>query len=237
MRFLGAGLAVTSASFLVEKKPVMVDKIKQIVVAPVLEHVPQGFEEPDWELLQGSRPMTSYTRAELEERCTALAESLRHAEKIAGCQNLINEGQNAQLIIQNMAMEAMVRTLHEKEKPKQTERSALFPDGNGRHLTAPEFVELKRKQEDDKKKEEEAKKKRKEARVNKKALKEQFNERWKAEKAAHEMGVKEWQEECNRLQRGGTLVKDLPKRPPRKTRAELEKEMGLGDESDDEDDD
>jgi hypothetical protein len=171
MRFLGAGLAATSASFLVEKKHVMVDEIKQIVATPVLEHVLQEFEEPDWELLRGSRAPSSYSRAELEERCTALAESLRQAEKITACQNLINEGQNAQLVIQNMGMVAMVRTLHEKEKPKQTERSALFPDGNGRHLTA----------------------------------------------------VKEWQEECNRLWGGGTLVKNLPKRPSRKTRAELEK--------------
>jgi len=162
MRFLEASLAVTSASFLVEKKHVMVDEIKQIVATPVLEHVPQEFEEPDWELLQGSRPMSSYSRAELEERCTALTGSLCQAEKIMACQNLINEGQNAQLIIQNMGMVAMVRTLHEKEKPKQTKHSALFPDGNGRHLTAPEFVELKRRQENDKREEEEAKKKRKE---------------------------------------------------------------------------
>ena len=77
----------------------------------------------------------------------------------------------------------------------------------------------------------------KEDRVNKKALKEQFKERWKAEKATHEMVVKEWQEECNRLRGEGTLVKNLPKRPSRKTRAELEKEMGLGDESDLGDDD
>jgi len=52
---------------------------------------------------------------------------------------------------------------------------------------------------------------------------------------AYEMLVKEWQEECNRLQGGGTRVKNLPKRPSRKTRAELEKEIGLGNESDDED--
>jgi len=65
----------------------------------------------------------------------------------------------------------------------------LFPDGNGRHLTAPEFVELKRKQEDGNKREEEAKKKRKEARVSKKALKVQFDKQWKAEKAAHEVAV------------------------------------------------
>lgn len=212
-----------------------VDEIKQIVAAPALEHVPQDFEEPDWDLFQRSRPLSSYSHAELEKKCTTLAESLRRAKRIMACQNLINEGQNAQLIIQNMGMEAMVRTMYEKEKPKQTERTALFPDGNGRHLTAPEFVELKRRQEDDKKKEEEEKKKRKEARVNKKALREQFNAQWKAEKAAHELAVKEWQEECNRLRRSGTRVKDLPKRPQRKTRAELATAMGLGNESDDED--
>ena len=37
------------------------------------------------------------------------------------------------------------------------------------------------------------------------------------------------------MRTSGTLVKDLPKEPPCKTKAELEKEMGLGDESDEED--
>jgi len=37
------------------------------------------------------------------------------------------------------------------------------------------------------------------------------------------------------LQGGGTHVKNLPKRPSRKTRADLEKEIGLGNENDDED--
>ena len=53
--------------------------------------------------------------------------------------------------------------------------------------------------------------------------------------AWHVLLVKEWQEECNRLQGGGTHVKNLPKRPSRKTRADLEKEIGLGNENDDED--
>jgi len=103
MRFLGAGLAATSALFLVEKKHVMVDKVKQVIIPPVLEYVPQGFEKPEWDLLQDLRPLATYSCAELEQRCAALAGSLRQGEKIMACQNLINEGQNAQLIHQEEA--------------------------------------------------------------------------------------------------------------------------------------
>ena len=70
-------------------------------------------------------------------------------------QNLINEGQNAQLIVQNMGIEAMAHILYEKKKLKQIEQVALFSNSNIRYLIASEFVELKRKKKDEKAKEEE----------------------------------------------------------------------------------
>lgn len=45
------------------------------------------------------------------------------------CQDLINESQNVQLIVQFMGMQAMVHTLQEKEKPKQTKWVILFSSG------------------------------------------------------------------------------------------------------------
>src|SRR5882757_4013520 len=52
MRLLGAGLANTSSgSFLVTKAQTTHLEMKQIVKPPILEHVPQNLEHPDWTLL------------------------------------------------------------------------------------------------------------------------------------------------------------------------------------------
>ncbi|KAF9524942.1 hypothetical protein CPB83DRAFT_925196 [Crepidotus variabilis] len=234
MRLLAAGISTTSASCLVTKGKVTFDQIKQIIAPPVLEHVPKSIPEPDWSLLQDKEPLSSYSRGDLEARCRMLTASLSNAQTVISCHKLITEGQNAQLIIQNIGMEKMSLTLHEKEKPKQTERAALFPDGKGRHLTHPEFIAQKRKAEDDKKREEEEKKQRKEAKASKKALKAKVEERWKAACIEHDQALVHWKTECDRLRAAGTAVKNLPKKPKRVLKKTIEEEMGVDDESDDE---
>ena len=49
----------------------------------------------------------------------------------------------------------------------------------------------------------------------------------------HEKAINTWKEECDRLKAAGTLVKNLPKKPKRVLKVTLEKELGLGDVSDD----
>jgi hypothetical protein len=56
-------------------------------------------------------------------------------------------------------------------------------------------------------------------------------------KEAHDLAVEEWKGRCTQLRGGGTKIKDLPKRPCIQKKADLEKEMGLVDESDEEDGD
>ena len=83
MRLLGAHLANTaSGSFLVSKAQVTFDEIKQIVVPPVLEHVPKSLMMPDWGILSQSELLSSYSHNELEERCAALSTNLQHAQSV-----------------------------------------------------------------------------------------------------------------------------------------------------------
>ncbi|KAJ3490068.1 hypothetical protein NLJ89_g11469 [Agrocybe chaxingu] len=223
MRLLGVGLANTdSGSILVTKARVTHLDMQKLIKEPVLERVPEEIPMPDWSLLHSTTPLSQYTRPDLETRCQLLELNLSHAYQRITAQNLINEGQNAQLIIQNMGMERMNLTLHEKENPKRTDRAALFPGGKGRHLTDPEVIQLKRRMEEEKKQKEQEKEQRKVAKQNKKASKERLEQRWKEVCVAHEVAVAEWTAECDRLRGAGAAVKDLPKKPKRPLKASLE---------------
>ena len=151
MRLLGVGLANTeSGSILVTKAHVTHLQMKKIIQPPVIENVLEDLPMPDWSLLQSSTPLSSYTRPDLEELCTTLQQNLQHAHDRMAASALINEAQNAQLIVQHMGMEKMNLTVHAKEQPKRSDRTALFPKGKGRHLTDPEVINLKRSMEEEK---------------------------------------------------------------------------------------
>ncbi|PPQ74014.1 hypothetical protein CVT25_006178 [Psilocybe cyanescens] len=148
-------------------------------------------------------------------------------------QELILEGQGAQLVIQNMGMEQMNLTLHAKERRNQSDRTVLFPGGQGRHLTNPELIAEKRRLENEKKEKELAKERRKAAKANKKALKQQLEERWKEVCHAHDAAVAAWEIECLRLKGIETATKDLPKKPKRVLKKSLVEKKAAG-ESDEE---
>jgi hypothetical protein len=208
--------------------------MKNIIQPPVLEHIPDELPIPDWSLLQSSIPLSSYARPELEKRCLLLEEGLRCAQNCIHAQEMICEGQNAQLIVQNMGMEAMNRTLHEKENPKRTDRAVLFPGGKGRHLTNPEVIQLKRQLDDERKKKEADAETRKIDRQKRKASKQRLEERWKDICITHEEAVAAWKVQCTSLKESGTALKDLPKKPKRPLKASLVAEEGGNEGSDDE---
>lgn len=239
MRLLGIGLTNTeSGSFLVTKSRATHLDMSKLIQKPVLEQVPGELPKPDWSLSSSTKPLSWYTRCELEGYCQAVSESLTKAKTQVVAQELIIEGQGAQLVVQNMGMEQMNRTLLAKEKTKQTDRTVLFPGGKGRHLTNHELIAEKRKLEDEKKSKELAKEKRKAAQANKKASKQQFDERWKEVCRLHDEAVAAWEVECRRLKAAGTVLKDIPKKPKRVLKASLmEREVSdeEGSESDDDD--
>jgi len=236
MRFLGVGLAQTSSgSFLVKKARVTHLQMTEIIKKPVIEYVPDELPVPDWSLLHPDAPLPSYTRNQLEERCQALAEALGYAKNRATAADEIMSGQSGQLIVQNMGMEAMNRTLFQKEQPKANDRAAMFPKGFGRHATEPEWIQQKRALEDETRQKEVDKAARKVTRASKKARKAELEERWKVVCVAHEEAVVNWKAQCEVLKKGGMAAKNLHKKPKRVLKASLVEE-GNEDGSDEESD-
>jgi hypothetical protein len=141
MCLLTSSLAGSSASFLISKAPIT--SANQIA-PPVLKNLPP-LPQPDWSVLQ--LPLGSHTNQQLQNENDSLRESLHLAHQLIQAHRLIDEGCNAQLIIQNLMLDKMNQSLRAKEKKKQKGRTKLFPGGYGHHLTNEEFIA---KQEADK---------------------------------------------------------------------------------------
>ncbi|KAF8996524.1 hypothetical protein BDQ17DRAFT_1429672 [Cyathus striatus] len=153
--------------------------------------------DPNWSLLHDHVDMAKLPRAALEERYSSLLQNLQFAQdRDKACQS-INEAANAQLIVQNMALN----------------RTVLLPGGLGRHLTDPELIQAKRACEEDKRQEEREKKRRKADKKRRKEEKDRRDEEWKQIIAAHKNTVEEWEQECARLRAARELHKNLPKKP------------------------
>ncbi|KAJ6577267.1 hypothetical protein B0H19DRAFT_1207794 [Mycena capillaripes] len=215
MGLLGVGLASTSSgSFLVTKAKATHLDIDRLG-APVFERVPNELRSPDWGVLKRSTALPDYSRGGLETRCENLEQELLDARKLLCTHEMISEGQNAQLIVQNLAMGTLKTALFEKEKGKKSDRSILFPGGKGRHLTTTEVIAEKRAPENAKGMEATAKATKKAKKEARKAEKERLEAEWKVLLAEHAVAVEEWAGQCLMLKAGGTKAKDLPKRPKR----------------------
>ncbi|KAK6971391.1 hypothetical protein R3P38DRAFT_3609164 [Favolaschia claudopus] len=215
MRLLGVGLAGTSSGgFLVSKAKASALQISKIP-APVLERIPDQIVAPDWRVLDRQSSLENLPRSALEERCKALELQLQRSKHLNSAREAISVGQNAQLIVQNMTMNKLQKSLYEKEKGKKKDRILMFPGGKGRHLTADEVIEQKLALDQAKETEEAekvAKKTRKEA---KKVERAEIEEKWKEMLVVHAAAVEAWEWECVRLREAGTRAKDLPKKPRR----------------------
>ncbi|KAJ7472137.1 hypothetical protein FB451DRAFT_1339694 [Mycena latifolia] len=216
MRLLGIGLASTSSgSFLVSKpKATHLDfgKLK----APVFERVPDHLRQPDWGVLQRTASLPDYTRDRLETRCQGLERELADARRLLHAHEVISEGQNAQLIVQNMAMGKMSRALFEKEKGKKSDRSVIAQKR--------ELENAKERETTDKA----AKKARRDA---KKVEREQIEVAWKEICVAHDAAVEKWAGRCLELKVGGVWAKDLPKKPKRPPKPKPKESDDEGDDS------
>ena len=54
--------------------------------------------------------------------------------------NAIIEGDQAQMVVQDMHLGKLQSALYGKENKKRDDRTKLFPEGKGRHLTNTEFI-------------------------------------------------------------------------------------------------
>ena len=101
-----------------------------------------------------------------------MTESLECSQQLFEAQQVIIKGANAQLIMQNLAMDKVSLTPYKKEKKKKSDHTILFPGGKGRHLTDLELIQKKHKLEEERAQEEIKKERRKMAKDNKRMEKE-----------------------------------------------------------------
>ncbi|KIJ10086.1 hypothetical protein PAXINDRAFT_44318, partial [Paxillus involutus ATCC 200175] len=210
MRIMSAAVSQTSASYLVSKAHMPMGKT---IPAPVFMMTPQLLN-PDWSLLAETNTAntdvngTEYWRS----RAMGLEESLRRAQQQLAAREQISAGQNAQIIIQDLTLRKLNKTLNTKEK-KDEDRTKLYPSGNGRHMTDGKFVEELKKDQRKRVAKVEAKRLRKEVRVVKQGENATLKARWEEIKTKHAEEVKMWEAECEELTRRGVQKKELPKRP------------------------
>jgi hypothetical protein len=212
---------MTSSGSLLVSKTLMISAYK--IAAPVFEAVPE-LPQPDWSLLHKAPNAGYQTRDALERQNEELTESFTCSCDIICAQELIEEGHEAQLIIQHTYLTKLNQSLHAKENKKNDDRTILFPGGFGRHLTDTEFgqqLEAQNKRKADKATE---KAQRRMASEANRAARAAVEAEWKVITAEHKKAVEAWEAECARLKAEGVHTKDLPVKPkcPLKPKPALE---------------
>jgi len=231
---VGAMAASKSAAFLVGTSKIT---SAQTIAPPVLEGPPPVLT-PDWSLIKSPSHLQEKSRRGLENEIKALTESLRLAHIHHHAQQSVIEAAHAQLIVQDMFAIKLNEALNvkEKEREKEDDRTKLFPEGKGRHLTDKEFIDQREQVARDKEAQIVARTAKQKARSAKKSRKDALESLWKSRKEEHNKAVGEWTEECQRLTTEGVKKKDLPKKPARPLKSDVEKELvdqeGEEDESD-----
>ena len=185
------------------------------VAAPVLEDMPE-LPELDCRLLRDKSDIVGYqSRESLLTKIELLTESLHRAQVLIRTHEVIQERITAQLVIQHAHLTKLNQALHAKENKKTNDRTILFAEGFGRHLTSEESISLVEGQKERKEKEAAEKMQRLEGREARKAAKATAEAEWVQIVTAHEQAVKDWVAECEKLRAQKVRVKDLPPKPKR----------------------
>ena len=221
----------SSGSFLVADAKLTSD---QRIAPPVLEHT-QGLPMPNWSLLE--KKDEYQTCDDMQKQIEELTDSLRHAQIQVQAQNSIIEGAHAQLVVQDLYLGRLNDSLNVHEKKKATDRTRIFPDGQGRLLTSDQFQEELAKAAETTQAKAAAQEKAKAKRQAKKAIQQAVDDLWKSRAEEHKQALQAWEAECAELRAAGILKKNLPKRPVRMTKAQIRQEIeGSSDEGSSEDD-
>ena len=129
----------------------------------------------------------------------------------------MREGAHAQLIVQNLHLNKLNMALKGKENQasKKTDRSKLFPDGKGCHLTDEAFIRSLEIAQAARTEKAAAVAHRKATWQDRKVERESLAKEWEEIKATHTVAVEKWEAECKHLIATGTLRRALPKKPIR----------------------
>jgi hypothetical protein len=204
-----------TGSFLVATPKI---RSSQTILPPVLERLAE-IPQPDWVSLD--HPAERQTKSDMEQKIEQLTEQLKEAHIHIQSQDEVIHGAHAQLIVQNLHLNQLNKSLNAKETRKSGDRTKLYPEGKGRMLTKEDYIdEIKRAAEIKKQKEEETKRKQ-EARAANKAIKETADKIWKERVKLHDKEVQKWKANCVKLRSQKVKAKDLPKKPKRPIKKEI----------------
>ena len=209
--------ATTSGSMLVSKNRI---SSAYTVAVPVFEDVAL-LPEPNWDLLNKRYDAKYQSRDSVLQQNAALTESLAQSKDIIHTLQLKEERANAQLVVQNAHPNKLNQVLHTKENKKKSDRTVLFAEGFGRHLTNDESIALVQGQKERREMEAEELEQRQVARVDRKAARAALEEEWKEIVRKHTEAVLEWNSECEKLRADGVRAKNLPKKPKRAPKPKL----------------
>ena len=139
------------------------------------------------------------SRTALESLATTLVDSLGLALQDMRARDMIIEGAHAQMVIQNLHLVKVKEARHASTGQKKSDRTKLFPDGKGRHLTSNEFIEAVKQLEVNKSTKEAMKEWRKTVVELKRAAREANELEWKVINERYGQAVLVWKSECERL--------------------------------------
>ena len=210
MRMMYGELGATASGSILDSKTRITSAYK--AAPPVIEKAPL-LPDPDWTLLDQKANNSYQSQESLFKQIESLTESLHRSKDIIRSHEIMEERSSAQLVIQNAHLSKLNQVLHTRENKKQSDRTILFAEGYGRHLTNDESIALVRGQKERKEKESAELEQRRIARDDQKAAKAAIEEEWREIVKTHEQAVQEWNVECSRLQAEGLHAKDLPKKP------------------------
>ena len=143
IRLMYGTLASTSSGSMLVLKTRMTSAYT--VTTPVFEPLPK-LPQPDWSYLQNQLSNTYQSHEVLQHENAKLTKSLCRLHAIICAQEAREEACEAQIVIQNAHLIKLNDSLHAKENKKKNDRTALFVDGFGRHLTDAEFTSQLRAQ-------------------------------------------------------------------------------------------
>ena len=128
-----AAISRTSSSFLIS--PTAIQSSNPIV--PPVFKAPPSSDQSDWTLVHAP---SLQTRHEQDTEVMNLRIALVRTHRSIQICNAIIEGDQAQMVVQDMHLGKLQSALYGKENKKRDDCTKLFPEGKGRHLTNTEFI-------------------------------------------------------------------------------------------------
>ena len=232
LRTMHAGLKATaSGSFLVSDE---LYKSSTPILEPVLEVPPAALPQPNWQLA-GSPEKMWVSRESLQIENQHLRESLHRAQEHVQVRDQVIEHNNAQLLYQNLHLYKTNHALNLKENKGKQDCTVLL-DNEGQVFSSDSFIK-KLEQLDRARREKAAVKTRNaDARSARKEAMAAVEKEWVRIKEQHDIDVKAWEVECQRLASEKVPKRSWPKKPVRPRKPKLPSSVEEIVEEDDDDD-